>query len=67
MHDEASEFIEMTIPLENDEDQVEGVLVISTPTNDIQESRSALSHKVLLYRSVWQRLFFWRPFIPPSF
>lgn len=47
-YDEASEFIEMTIPLENDEDQVEGVLVISTPTNDIQESRSALSHKVLL-------------------
>ena len=29
-YDEASEFIEMTIPLENDEDQVEGVLVIST-------------------------------------
>ena len=47
-YDEASEFIEMTIPLENDEDQVEGVLVISTPTNDIQESRSVLSHKVLL-------------------
>lgn len=47
-YDEASEFIEMTIPLENDEDQVEGVLVISTPTNDIQESRSALSHKVFL-------------------
>lgn len=38
-YDEASEFIEMTIPLENDEDQVEGVLVISTPTNDIQESQ----------------------------
>ena len=47
-YDETSGFIEMTIPLENDADEVEGVLVISTPTNDIQESRSALSHRVLL-------------------
>lgn len=57
-YDEASEFIEMTIPLENDEDQVEGVLVISTPTNDIQESRSALSHKVLLLQSGMAALVF---------
>ena len=47
-YDETSGFIEMTIPLKNDADEVEGVLVISTPTNDIQESRSALSHRVLL-------------------
>ena len=47
-YDEASEFIEMTIPLENADKEIMGVMVVSTPTMDIQENRDALSHKVLL-------------------
>lgn len=47
-YDEDSEFIEMTIPLEDEEKEVEGVIIVSTPTVDIQENRDSLSHKVLL-------------------
>lgn len=47
-YDDDSEFIEMTIPLENDEGEIDAVIVVSTPTVDIQESRDSLSHKVLL-------------------
>lgn len=47
-YDEDSQFIEMTVPLQNEEKEVEGVIIVSTPTMDVQENRDSLSHKVLL-------------------
>lgn len=43
-----SGFIEMTIPLESDGKEIKGVIIVSTPTIDVQENREALNHKVLL-------------------
>jgi len=50
-YDEESEFIEMTIPLNNNDGDVAGVIVVSTPTTDVIENREELSHKVLLLQA----------------
>lgn len=42
-------FIEMTIPIKNPSTQeIKGVMIVSTPTGDIEESRDALGDQVLV-------------------
>lgn len=44
----ASGFIEMTVPIKKPSTQeIKGVMIVSTPTGDIQESRNALGDQVL--------------------
>lgn len=44
-----SGYIEMTVPIKNPSSQeMKGVMIVSTPTGDIQESRDALGGQVLL-------------------
>ncbi len=48
-YDKKSQFIEMTVPLKKSgSEDVIGVMIVSTPTEDIQESRDALSHQVFI-------------------
>lgn len=44
-----SRFIEMAVPVKNPSTgEVKGVMIVSTPTEDVQESRNALSQQVFL-------------------
>ena len=48
-YEEDSRFIEMTIPIKSAADQdIDGVMIVSTPTEDIQENREALSQQVFM-------------------
>ena len=48
-YDKKTGFIEMTIPIyEPSSKEIEGVMVVSTPTKDIKESRDALNRQVLV-------------------
>ena len=47
-YDKDNEFIEMTIPVEDEDGGITGVMVVSMPTTDIQDSREDLDRKVVI-------------------
>ncbi len=46
--DEDSQFVEITVPIRDSEEQVCGVMIVSTPTDDILADRNELGNRVLL-------------------
>ena len=47
-YDKDNEFIEITIPVEDEDGGITGVMVVSMPTTDIQDSREDLDRKVVI-------------------
>lgn len=47
-YDKDNEFIEMTIPVEDEDGGITGVMVVSMPTTDIQDIREDLDRKVVI-------------------
>ncbi|MDO5424809.1 MAG: HAMP domain-containing sensor histidine kinase [Eubacteriales bacterium] len=57
--DQSSKFIEMTVPIRDSVTrEVIGVMIVSTPTTDIQENREALGSKVLALQLILTVLIF---------
>lgn len=47
-YDKEYRFLEMTMPVKNEEThEIEGIMIVSVPTNDVYEGRNALSNTVL--------------------